>query len=116
MHIYISTNQLIALHSTVQHSDATRPVVFERKFEPENVEIEILLEIISERSLSYLSDDTVLNQIGPSQGEWPPAKLGRQFTINFRHFSQKLTPIQNRWAYKKNSYQFRKLKACRSFD
>jgi len=51
MYIYFSTNQLIALHSTVQHSDATRPVVFERKFEPENVEIEILLEIISERSL-----------------------------------------------------------------
>ena len=51
MYIYFSTNQLIALHSTVPHSDVTRPVVFERKFEPENVEIEILLEIISERSL-----------------------------------------------------------------
>ena len=61
MYIYFSTNQVIALHSTVQHSDATRPVVFERKFEPENVEIEILLEIISERSLYLLSDGTGLN-------------------------------------------------------
>ena len=50
MYIYFSTNQLIALHSTVQHSDATRPVVFKQKFWLENIEIEILLEIISERS------------------------------------------------------------------
>ena len=42
---------MIALHSSVQHSDTTRPVVFERKFEPENLEIEIPLKIISERSL-----------------------------------------------------------------
>ena len=37
MYIYFSTNQLIALHSTVPNSDATRPVVFKWKFEPENV-------------------------------------------------------------------------------
>ena len=36
---------------SLSYSDATRPFVFKRKFEPENVEIEILLEIISERSL-----------------------------------------------------------------
>ena len=47
MYIYFSTNQLIALHSIVPHSDATKPVVFEWKYEPENVDIEILLEIIS---------------------------------------------------------------------
>ena len=51
MYIYFSTNQLIAPHSTVPHFDATRPFVFKRKFEPENIEIEILLENISERSL-----------------------------------------------------------------
>ena len=51
MYIYFSTNQLITLHSTVPNSDATRPVVFKRKFEPKNVEIEILLEIKSKRSL-----------------------------------------------------------------
>ena len=39
------------LEDSLPYSDATRPVVFKRKFEPENVEIEILLEIISERSL-----------------------------------------------------------------
>ena len=48
MYIYFSTYQLIALHSTVPHSDVTRHIVFKRKFEPENIEIEILLEIISE--------------------------------------------------------------------
>ena len=48
MYKYFSSNQLIALHSTVLLSDATRPFVFKRKFEPENIEIEILLEIISE--------------------------------------------------------------------
>ena len=51
MYIYFSTYQLIALHSTLPHSDATRPFLFKQKFEPENVDIEILLEIISERSL-----------------------------------------------------------------
>ena len=50
MYIYFSTNQLIALHSTVLHSDATRPFVFKQKFEPEKVEIEVLI-IISERFL-----------------------------------------------------------------
>ena len=37
MYIYFSTNQLIALHSTVQHSDVTRPVVFERKEVEESI-------------------------------------------------------------------------------
>ena len=81
MYIYFSPNQLIALHSTVPYSDVTRPVLFKRKFEPENVEIEILLEIISERSLKYLSDGTGLNEIRLSADEWRLPKLGRQFTI-----------------------------------
>ena len=51
MYIYFSTNQLIALHSTVPHSDATRPVLFKWKFESENAEIEILLEVINESFL-----------------------------------------------------------------
>ena len=49
---YWRTNDdLLNSEDSMPYFEATRPVVFKRKFEPENVEIEILLEIISQRSL-----------------------------------------------------------------
>ena len=47
IYIYFSTNQLIALHSTVPQFDAIRPYVFKGTFEPKNLEIEFFLEKIS---------------------------------------------------------------------